>query len=570
MLDDIAGDSESGGKSQQGYALTPNGANPGGISGVRPDAVTLEIFRQLFAALTEEMGAALRRSSFSPNIKERRDYSCALFTPDGVAVALGDHMPVHLGAMPMSVEAALAELGTLDEGDIACLNDPFRGGTHLPDITLIAPVYSGPDGVLLGYVASRAHHSDVGGMTPGSMPLAREIYQEGLRIPPVRLFVRGKRRRGLWDTILANVRTPVERAGDLQAQIAALYTGQVRLLDLVERRGSGAVLGAMYELVAYADRLLLTGIRRMPAGRFEAEDFMDDDGFGHGPVPIRVALEVSRDRLVIDFAGTSPQTEGGINAVAAITSSAVRYVVRCVVEGLLGEALPAGGGSMTCVEQRLPPGSLVNARLPASVAAGNVEASQRITDTLLRAFGEALPDLVPALSQGTMNNTTMGGIDLHGESFAYYETVGGGMGAGPGRPGLSGVHCHMSNSLNTPVEALEHAYPFRVTRYSLRHGSGGRGRYPGGDGLRRDIMMLVDGGSTLLCERRTRGPAGARGGEDGAPGVNTLVSGGKERILPGKASFEVQAGDIISIQSPGGGGWGSRGDAADRSAGAGA
>ncbi len=554
-------------KAQQGYSVSPGRANPGGGAGIRPDAVTLEIFRQLFAALAEEMGAALRRSSFSPNIKERRDYSCALFTPDGIPVALGDHMPVHLGAMPMSVEAALAELGTLDEGDIACLNDPFRGGTHLPDITLIAPVYAPANGVLLGYVASRAHHSDVGGMTPGSMPLAREIYQEGLRIPPVRLYVRGKRREGLWDTILANVRTPVERAGDLQAQIAALYTGQVRLLDLVRRRGSRAVLGAMYELIAYADRLLLTGIRRMPAGRFEAEDFMDDDGFGHGPVPIRVALEISQDGLVVDFAGTSPQTEGGINAVAAITSSAVRYVVRCVVEGLLGETLPAGGGSMTSVEQRLPSGSLVNARLPASVAAGNVEASQRITDTLLRAFGKALPDLMPALSQGTMNNTTMGGIDLRGESFAYYETVGGGMGAGPGHPGLSGVHCHMSNSLNTPVEALEHAYPFRVARYSLRHGSGGRGRHRGGDGLRRDIMLLVDAGSTLLCERRTRGPAGARGGEDGAPGINMLISGGEERILPGKASFEVKAGDIISIQSPGGGGWGSRADAADRSPG---
>ncbi len=569
-MHDIAGDSESGGRAQQGYAPAPGGANPGGAPGVRPAAVTLEIFRQLFAALAEEMGAALRRSSFSPNIKERRDYSCALFTPDARAVALGDHMPVHLGAMPMSVEAALAELGTLEEGDIACLNDPFRGGTHLPDITLVAPVYAEPGGVLLGHVASRAHHSDVGGMTPGSMPLAREIYQEGLRIPPVRLFARGKRRRGLWDTILANVRTPVERAGDLRAQIAALHTGQARLLDLVERRGAEAVLGAMRDLIDYADQLLLAGIRLMPPGRFEAEDFMDDDGFGNGPVPIRVALEISRDGLVVDFAGTSPRTEGGINAVAAITSSAVRYVVRCVVEGLLGVELPAGGGSMARVEQRLPPGSLVDAHLPASVAAGNVEASQRITDTLLRAFGEALPDLVPALSQGTMNNTTMGGVDQGGRSFAYYETVGGGMGAGPGHSGLSGVHCHMSNSLNTPVEALEHAYPFRVTRYSLRRGSGGRGRYRGGDGLRRDIMVLVDGSSTLLCERRARGPAGARGGEDGAPGVNALISGGEETILPGKVSFDLKAGDIVSIQSPGGGGWGPPGGDAQRSSGTGA
>ena len=522
----------------------------------RPDAITLEVFRHLFAALAEEMGAALRRASFSPNIKERRDYSCALFTPDGVAVALGDHMPVHLGAMPMSVEAALDELGCLDEGDVVCLNDPFRGGTHLPDITLIAPVYDDVH-VLLGYVASRAHHSDVGGIAPGSMPLAREIFQEGLRIPPARLFARGERQQGLWDTILANVRTPDERAGDLQAQIAALYTGQVRLRDLAQRRGDQAVLAAMRELIAYADRLLLAGLRRMPAGRFEAEDFMDDDGFGNGPVPIRVALEVSESGLVVDFAGTSKQMEGGINAVAAITSSAVRYVVRCVVEALLGEELPAGGGSMTSVELRLPAGSLVNARPPASVAAGNVETSQRITDVLMRAFGKALPELLPALSQGTMNNTTMGGVDPRtGDPFAYYETVGGGMGAGPGADGLSGVHCHMSNSLNTPVEALEHAYPFRVERYSLRRGSGGAGRYRGGDGLRRDVMLLADANVTLLSERRTRGPSGARGGSDGAPGVNALIRDGTETVLPGKTSLDVRAGDVVSIQSPGGGGWG--------------
>ena len=414
--------------------------------------------------------------------------------------------------------------------------------------------------MLLGYVASRAHHSDVGGIAPGSMPLAREIFQEGLRIPPARLFTEGMRQRGLWDTILANVRTPKERAGDLQAQIAALYTGQVRLRDLARRRGNQAVLAAMRELIAYADRLLLAGLRRMPSGRFEAEDFMDDDGFGNGPVPIHVALEISGSGLVVDFAGTSKQMEGGINAVAAITSSAVRYVVRCVVESLLGEQLPAGGGSMSSVELRLPAGSLVNARPPASVAAGNVETSQRITDVLMRAFGKALPELLPALSQGTMNNTTMGGVDPRsGDAFAYYETVGGGMGAGPGADGLSGVHCHMSNSLNTPVEALEHAYPFRVERYSLRRGSGGAGQHRGGDGLRRDVMLLADANVTLLSERRTRGPSGARGGSDGAPGVNALIRDGKEKVLPGKTTLDVRAGDIVSIRSPGGGGWGPEG-----------
>ena len=348
-------------------ALRPDGMDP----------VTLEVFRHLFAALAEEMGAALRRSSFSPNIKERRDYSCALFSSDGAAVALGDHMPVHLGAMPMSVEAALDELGELGPGDVACLNDPFRGGTHLPDVTLIAPVYH--EGRILGYVASRAHHSDVGGSNPGSMPLAREIYQEGLRIPPVRLRRGGERSEDVWKLLLANVRTPEERAGDLDAQMAALHAGEIRLLELVERRGEERVLEAMEELVAYADRLFLAGLEKIPEGRYEAEDVMDGDGFDAGPVPIRVALEVGSDALILDFEGTADQTPGGINAVAAITESAARYVVRCVLEALLDETLPAGGGSMSAMELRLPEGSLVNARPPASVAAMRESAGRGFT-----------------------------------------------------------------------------------------------------------------------------------------------------------------------------------------------
>ena len=522
-----------------------------------PDAVELEVFRHLFTALAEEMGAALKRASFSPNIKERRDYSCALFNPDCQAVSLGDHMPVHLGAMPMSVEAALDELGTLEPGDVVCLNDPFRGGTHLPDITLISGVFTA-EGRLLGYVASRAHHSDVGGSTPGSMPLAREIFEEGLRIPPVFLRRRGRRDEGLWRLILANVRTPEERAGDLDAQIAALHTGTTRLLEIAARRGVDETLRAMDALIVYADRLVEAGLEQIPDGVYESEDWIEDDGFGSGPIPIRAALTVEGRTLSIDFAGTSPQVPGGVNAVAAITSSATRYVVRCVIEAILGEPLPAGGGSMRAVRTDLPEGSLVNARPPASVAAGNVETSQRITDVLLRAFGQALPDLLPALSQGTMNNTTVGGTDpRNGDSFAYYETVGGGMGAGPSGPGLSGVHVHMSNSLNTPIEALEHAYPFRVTAYSIRRGSGGAGLHRGGDGLRRDIQLLGPARVALLCERRTRGPSGLRGGESGAPGRNVLIRDGEEKEIPGKASFSVDAGDIISIRSPGGGGWGS-------------
>jgi len=533
-----------------------------------PDSVTLEVYRHLFTALAEEMGASLRRASFSPNIKERRDYSCALFDARGVAVALGDHMPVHLGAMPMSVEAALREVGALAPGDVVILNDPFRGGTHLPDITLLSGIFVPKVGkeshpLLLGYVASRAHHSDVGGMSPGSMPLAREIYQEGLRIPPVLLYEGGARNNELWKTILANVRTPVERAGDLDAQLAALHTGEVRLLEMVERRGAPEVLAAMRGLIEYADRLVEAGIRLIPDGCYQGEDFMEDDGFGSGPVPIRVSMEVSGGRMVLDFVGTAPQTPGGINAVAAITSSAVRYVVRCMVEALLETPLPAGGGSMDRVELRLPPRSLVDASPPASVAAGNVETSQRITDVLLRAFWKALPHLAPALSQGTMNNTAVGGLDPRtGGTFAYYETVGGGMGASPLGSGLSGVHTHMSNSLNTPVEALEHAYPFRISHYSIRRGTGGRGAHRGGDGLRRDLELLVDARITLLTERRSHGPPGVAGGGDGAPGENILIRNGVETPLPGKATFDALAGDIVSVRSPGGGGWGKGGEPA--------
>ena len=335
-----------------------------------PDAIALEIFRHLFTALTEEMGAALRRASFSPNIKERRDYSCALFSARGAPIALGDHMPVHLGAMPMSVESALSELGPLDAGDVVCLNDPFRGGTHLPDITLISPVHDPDRGTPLGYVASRAHHSDVGGMSPGSMPLAQEIYQEGLRIPPVYLYREGVRQEGVWNLILANVRTPIERSGDLDAQLAALHAGASRLLEIVKRRGTKATMAAMDALVGYADRLVEAGLAYIELGKYEAEDFMDDDGFGAVDIPIRVRLVRRHDGLDVDFTGSSPQVKGGINAVTAITDSATRYTVRCVVEALLGESLPAGGGSMSMVRLILPENSVVNAGPPASVAGG--------------------------------------------------------------------------------------------------------------------------------------------------------------------------------------------------------
>lgn len=521
------------------------------------DPIQLEVFRNLLSALAEEMGATLRRAACSPNIKERRDYSCALFDGAGRPVAMGDHMPVHLGAMPMSVAAALHELGPLAPGDVAALNDPFRGGTHLPDITLVAPVHLSGGAEPLAYVAARAHHADVGGMAPGSMPLATEIYQEGLRIPPVRLMASGKRVADVWRLVLANVRTPGERDGDLDAQLASLEAGRRRLLDLVERRGRDDVAAAMAGLLEYADRLIRAGLARIPDGVYEAEDALEDDGVDPAPLPIRVRLTIRGDRVDADFTGSAPQARGGVNAVEAITASATRYALRVVIERLLGQVLPAGGGNMDALHLVLPPGTVVAARPPASVAGGNVETSQRITDVLLQALALAVPEVAAAQSQGTMNNLTVGGIDPRtGEPFAYYETMGGGMGGGADGPGLSGVHVHMSNSLNTPVEALEHAYPVRVEAYAIRRGTGGAGRHPGGDGLRRDIRLLADADISLLSERRRLPPRGLAGGAAGATGRNVLIRDGEESDLPSKATLSVRAGDILSLRSPGGGGWG--------------
>lgn len=522
--------------------------------------VDIEVFRHLFTALAEEMGAALRRAAFSPNIKERCDYSCALFDPTGTPVAMGDHMPVHLGAMPMSVSAALAALGPLAEGDVAILNDPFEGGSHLPDVTLVASVVSPGEGERLAYVASRAHHSDIGGMSPGSMPVGTEIYQEGFRIPPVLLVRNGARVPEVWRLLMANVRTPAEREGDLEAQLAALHTGRRRLLEIRARVGTNALLAAEKELLEYADSLLGEGIGRIPDGTWEASDLLEGDGVTEAPVEVRARLTVDGRRVWVDFEGSAPQVEGGINAPAAVTASACRYVLRSVVEDLLAMELPAGGGSMAALRLFVPERSVVNAEPPAAVAAGNVETSQRVTDVVLKCFAGALPERIPALSQGTMNNTAVGGLDPETHlPFSYYETIGGGMGGGPQGPGLSGVHTHMSNTLNTPVEALEHAYPFRVRRYALRRGSGGEGVHPGGDGLRRDLELLTRARVSIWSDRRRRGPEGRSGGCPGAPGENLLLRGRETRRLPSKVTFTAESGDVLSVRSPGGGGFGAPG-----------
>jgi N-methylhydantoinase B len=532
------------------------------------DPVELEIFKNIFYSIAEEMGASLRRTAFSPNIKERRDYSCALFDAGAQVIAMGDHMPVHLGSMPMSVQAAIAKFD-LAPGDVAMLNDPFAGGTHLPDITLVAPVYvrrSSRKHLPDFFVAARAHHADVGGAYAGSMGLCREIYQEGFRIPPVKLVRSGAVDHDVLTLLLANVRTPGEREGDLNAEIAACHTGAARIFEVCARYGFDRVTRAADELLSYSDRMMRTFVSRVPPGTYSAEDFLDDDGVSDRPVRIAASVTFHRSRsrsqkaaaqhpaVTVDFTGSSSQVAGSINAVAAIAWSAVFYVFRC----LLPEDVPATAGLMRCVRVISPEGTVVNALPPSAVAGGNVETSQRIVDALLRALAQALPDCIPAAASGTMNNFTVGGIDPRtSRPFAYYETVAGGMGARPDGNGVSGVHTHMTNSLNTPVEALEYAYPFRITRYSLRRGSGGRGRFSGGDGIVREIEMLTDCDIAILSDRRKRGPWGLNGGQDGLPGRTSIIrANGAERELRSKDSARVSKGERVRIETPGGGGWG--------------
>lgn len=517
------------------------------------DPIRLEVFKHLFAAAAEEMGVVLRRSSYSPNIKERRDFSCALFDARGNMIAQAAHIPVHLGAMPLSVAAALQKFAAdLGPGDVVMLNDPYLGGTHLPDITLVSPVFAA--GERIGFVASRAHHADVGGMTPGSMPVAREIFQEGLILPPVKLFERGELNQGVYDLLLANVRTPEERAGDLWAQIAANRRGAERFQELVARYGTGETAQVMEALLAYTERMTRRLLAGLPDGTYRFTDRLDDDGIGGEAVPITVAVTIAGEEATVDFTGSAPQQKGSINAVRAITLSAVYYVFRC----LIGLDVPNNSGCLAPIRVIAPEGSVVNACKPAPVAGGNVETSQRIVDVLLGALAQACPERVPAASQGTMNNLTIGGWDSRkGTPFAYYETIGGGMGARPDSDGPSAIHSHMTNTLNTPVEALEYAYPLRVLRYEIRRASGGKGRFRGGDGIRRDLQLLAEGQVTLLSERRHTAPYGLAGGEAGASGENVLIRAGEESPLPGKGTFELQAGDILSLRTPGGGGYGS-------------
>jgi N-methylhydantoinase B/oxoprolinase/acetone carboxylase alpha subunit len=518
---------------------------------MKRDPIELELFRHLLVSIAEEMGAVLRKTSFSANIKERRDYSCAVYDAGGETVAMGDHMPVHLGAMPLSVQHA-REAFDLGPGDVAILNDPFRGGTHLPDITAVSGVFLKGSRKAAFYVANRAHHADVGGMSPGSMPLAREIYQEGIRIPPVLLAHEGRIDRPLLDLILANVRTPVEREGDLLAQMMAIKRGEQRLLELVAKYGLPKLRRNMESLKDYSERMLRAAIRKLPSGSYRAEDYLDNDGLSDRPIKIAAQVTIHGDRAVIDFSGSDPQVEGSVNANYAVAVSAATYVFRCLVH----EDIPYTAGVMRPLEVIAPSGMVVSAQPPAAMAAGNVETSQRVTDVILRALSKAAHELIPAASSGTMNNLTFGGWDpVRKRAFAYYETIAGGMGASAVSSGASATHTHMTNSWNTPVEAFEHLYPLRIRGYRIRSGSGGRGKQRGGDGIVREYEFLTRADVTILSDRHDRGPYGLFGGKPGARGRNSLLRGRSTIAIAGKARFEVKPGDVLRIETPGGGGY---------------
>jgi len=519
-----------------------------------PDPVSFEILKNSLISIAEEMGVVLRKSSFSPNIKERRDFSCALFDASGQLVAQAEHIPVHLGAMPYSVLAVLKDFeNDLSESDDVILNDPYRGGTHLPDITMVSPIFFKDR--LVGFAANRAHHSDVGGVAPGSMSaLSRDVNQEGIRIPPVKLWSKGKPNRQILDFVLSNVRTPDERLGDLRAQRAANLVGAKRLVELLKKSSVSTVESGMSQLINYSEELMIKRIRELPRKSSSAIDYLDDDGFGTTDIPIKVKVTVGRESVAFDFSGSSKQVQGPLNAVYSVTLSAVYYVVRCVTD----PSIPANAGCFKPIEVKAPSGTIVKAEPPAPVAGGNVETSTRIVDVTLKAFSSIIPQRVCAACQGTMNNVTIGGVDPRtGKYFTYYETIAGGFGARYNKDGVDGTHSHMTNTLNTPVEALESAYPLRVRRYELVRGSGGRGRSRGGLGIRRDTEVLAEGSTlSLMGERQRRGPYGLFGGNSGSPGTYGLIRGNRITSLSSKTTLPANGGDVLTVTTPGGGGYG--------------
>jgi len=503
------------------------------------DAIALEILRNQLESVAEEMGEVLVRGAFSPNITERRDCSTALFDADGRLVAQAEHIPVHLGAMPEAVDAVRDR--DPEPGDVFVLNDPFAGGTHLPDVTLVSPI--APDEAVVGYAVSRAHHADVGGMAPGSMPAgARDIQQEGLRVPPTRLVAGGERVDAVRDLLEANVRSPAQRRADLRAQLGANERGAERVGELLADHGE-RLLAAFDAVRAYSRERVESELAAFPDGTYTAADRLEGDGVTDADIPIEVAVTVADRSLSVDFSGTAPQVVGNVNAPLSVAKSAVYFAVRSVTD----PDVPPNAGCYDPIEVHSPAGTLLNPDPPAAVVGGNVETSQRVADVVFRALSEAVPERVPAAGQGTMNNLVVGGA-----GFSYYETIGGGMGASADADGPGGVQVGMTNTLNTPVEALETAYPLRVEAYSLRDDSGGAGRQSGGDGLVRELTVETDATVSLLTERRRHAPWGLAGGADGTCGVNAIDG----EAVSAKVTREVEAGTTVRVETPGGGGYG--------------
>ena len=522
----------------------PQGATP----------VEIQITAKLLNSIADEMGLVLKKSAFSPNIKERCDFSCAVFDRTGRMLAQAAHIPVHLGAMPMTVRTIL-ERFSFKPGDVIITNDPFSGGTHLPDITLMRGVFTrhGGDEPLF-YVINRAHHADVGGVTPGSMPLARSLSEEGVLIEPSLLVEAGEINQKMLETLTSLMRNPEERSGDIGAQLAALERGASRLVEFASRQSPEALEERLTLLLSYGRRIMEDVIGEIPDGTYHFRDFLDNDGFSHEPVPVDVVLEISGTEATLDFTQSAPQLASGLNTVRSVTCSAAYYCFFCLV----GQEHPINHGSLEPIKIITRAGTLLDALPGAPVAAGNVETSQRIVDCILGALAQALPEKIPAAGTGSMNNIAMGGRRSDGSDFAYYETLGGGMGARPGSHGLSAVQVHMTNTLNTPVEVIEQEYPLQIMEYSIRKASGGEGKFRGGDGMCRKYRFLAPATVTLLTERRSIAPYGLHGGAPGSRGRNIFYchETGMEEELPGKAHIEAQQGDILTIMTPGGGGMG--------------
>ena len=526
----------------------PPVANDGNMTGSPLNPIELNIFSSRLEAVCDEMGAVLRNAAFSPNIRDRLDFSCAVFDAGGRLCAQAAHIPVHLGSMAYAMADIVSRVDW-HAGDMVVLNDPFLGGTHLPDVTLIAPLFH--DDRLTAFVVNRAHHADIGADSPGSMPISQSLDQEGRVIPPGKLIRRGALDRDFFDDLVGDNRNPQESEGDFAAQISANNSGVGRLSELLCEWGRDGFLQGLDALNDYAERLAREALGQIPAGLYRFEDLMDDDGQGQQDIPIRVAVTVEASGVVVDFTGTAPQVAGNINCPLAVAAAAVYYAFRC----LMPPQTPACDGAFRPIRIIAPRGCLLQAERPAAVAAGNVETSTRVVDAVLGALAQALPERIPAASHGSMNNLAMGS-DAPDSRWDYYETIGGGMGAGPGGGGLHGVQTHMTNTLNTPIEVIESRYPVRLLRYALRSGSGGDGRRRGGDGILREFEFLRPAQVTLLTERRRHRPWGVDMGGAGRPGVNELNG----ETLPGKVSLAVQPGDRLSIHTPGGGGWGAADD----------